>query len=110
MTRTTRRWRFSPRRRLRTTRAGAALIAVTFASGFAAFNTGNNLLFFGWGLLLSSIVVSGILSEATLQAVSVTSLLQSEPRARTTAALALLVKNTRLVPAFAVELRALFAD
>ena len=57
-------WQYRARRRLRTTRAGAALIAVTFASGFAAFNTGNNLLFFGWGLLLSSIVVSGILSEA----------------------------------------------
>ena len=57
------------RRRLRPTRAGWTVLAITLAVGFAAINTGNNLLFFGWGLLLSSIVVSGILSENTLRSV-----------------------------------------
>jgi uncharacterized protein (DUF58 family) len=42
-------------------------VAISLAVGFAAINTGHNLLFFGWGLLLASIVTSGVLSEATLR-------------------------------------------
>ena len=34
-------WREAPRR-LRTTREGKIIIAVAFATGFAAINTGNN--------------------------------------------------------------------
>lgn len=97
-------WR--PRRRLRATRAGRALIAMTLVVGFAAFNTGNNLLFFGWGLLLSSIVVSGILSEATLRAVTASPGKPGELRAREMGKIPLRARNTRRVPAFAVEWRA----
>jgi uncharacterized protein (DUF58 family) len=96
------------RRRLKATTSGRILIALTLAVGFAAFNTGNNLLFFGWGLLLSSIVVSGILSEATLQAVSLQPRGVGEVRARVSASLLFAVANRRRVPAFAVELRAPF--
>jgi uncharacterized protein (DUF58 family) len=96
-----------PRRRLRATGAGRALIAMSFAVGFAAFNTGNNLLFFGWGLLLSSIIVSGILSEATLQAVSLEPRAPGELRARMSGVLPFFVSNRRRVPAFAVEVQAL---
>src|SRR3954470_5771515 len=95
------------RRRLRPTRAGYVLIGLTLAVGFAAFNTGNNLLFFGWGLLLSSIIVSGILSEATLQAVTVEPRGVGEVRARAVSVLAFHVANRRRLPAFAVEIRAL---
>lgn len=59
-------WQRAPRR-LRTTRAGRILILIALAAGLAALNTGNNLLFFGWGMVLSAIVVSGVLSEATLR-------------------------------------------
>jgi len=40
---------------------------LTIAIGLAATNTGNNLLFLVLGLLLASIVVSGILSEQSLK-------------------------------------------
>lgn len=97
-----------PRRKLRATGAGRALVVMTLAVGFAAFNTGNNLLFFGWGLLLSSIIVSGILSEATLQAVHVDPRAPGELRARLAGVLPFFVANRRRLPAFAVELQALF--
>ena len=67
-------------RSLRPTGAGRVVLLLAFAVGFAAMNTGNNLLFFGWGLVLSSIIISGILSESTLQAASATPL---APVART---------------------------
>ncbi len=56
-------------RTLRPTRAGRWLLGLTMGAGFAAINTGNNLLFMGWGLMLASILISGLLSEATLRAV-----------------------------------------
>tara|TARA_Y100001934_G_scaffold264061_1_gene340421 strand:- start:402 stop:656 length:255 start_codon:yes stop_codon:yes gene_type:complete len=48
--------------RLRVTVEGYILLGITVLIGFAAINTGNNLLYMGWGLLLSATVVSGVLS------------------------------------------------
>lgn len=96
-------WR---RRRLRTTGVGRVVIGMTLAVGFAAMNTGNNLLFFGWGLLLSSMILSGILSESTLRAVRLWPRAPGEARARQMARLPVVVENPRRLPAFAVELRA----
>ncbi len=98
------------RRRLKVTRSGGALLALTLAVGFAAFNTGNNLLFFGWGLMLSSIVVSGILSESTLRAVHVEPHPPSELRVGVPSALPFVVENRRNLPSFAVEVQALFTQ
>ncbi len=100
-------WR---RRRLRSTATGRVVIGLTLAVGFAAMNTGNNLLFFGWGLLLSAILISGILSEATLRAVRLWPLAAGEARARQPARLPVVLENARRLPAFAVELRADVAD
>ena len=96
-------WR---QRRLRIPGPGRAVIGLTLAVGFAAMNTGNNLLFFGWGLLLSSMILSGILSESTLRAVRLWPLAPGEARARQPARLPVVVENTRALPAFAVEPRA----
>jgi len=46
-------------------------VLVTLGVGFAAVNTGNNLLFLVLGMMLGLIVVSGILSEVTLRDVDV---------------------------------------
>ncbi|MEZ4272805.1 MAG: DUF58 domain-containing protein [Myxococcota bacterium] len=62
-----------PPRRLRTTREGKIVLGIALAVGFAAINTGNNLLFLGWGTVLSAIVLSGILSEAALRTFAVES-------------------------------------
>ncbi len=59
-------WSRAPRQ-LAFTREGKVVVALAFAVGAAAINTGNNLLMLGWGLLLSAIVISGLLSEGTLR-------------------------------------------
>lgn len=63
------RWR--PPRRLSFTREGKIIVLLSIALGFAAINTGNNLLYLLLGWLLSFIIASGILSEMTLRALSV---------------------------------------
>jgi len=97
-------------RSLKPTAAGRVVLLMAFAVGFAAMNTGNNLLFFGWGLILSSIVISGILSESTLQAATATPLPPDELRAGSDDHLAVLVENRRRLPGFGVELSLVFAD
>jgi uncharacterized protein (DUF58 family) len=44
------------------TRSGYILIAVTIGVGTAAFNTGQNILYLGLSMLLSTLLVSGMLS------------------------------------------------
>jgi uncharacterized protein (DUF58 family) len=56
---------------LRPTRAGWLFFAVVFAIGFAALNTGNNLLYLVLSLLLAFLVLSGVLSEAALRGIRV---------------------------------------
>src|ERR1700760_321722 len=60
-----RRWR--PPRRLSFTREGRIIVILAVGVGFAAINTGNNLLYLLLGWLLSFIIASGILSELTLK-------------------------------------------
>ena len=64
--------RLKPPRRLKVTREGKYFIAVTFGVGFVAILTANNLLYVLLGILLSLIVVSGMLSEASLRNLRVT--------------------------------------
>lgn len=58
-------------RRLRFTREGKYFVALTLGIGFAAINTGNNLLYLVLGMLLALIVGSGVLSEISLAALEV---------------------------------------
>lgn len=64
------RWR--PPRKLKATREGRYFIAITFGVGFVGILTANNLLYVLLGMLLSLIIVSGVLSEASLRHVRVT--------------------------------------
>src|SRR5262252_9575312 len=59
--------RFRPPRRLAFTREGRIIVLLSVGVGFAAINTGNNLLYLLLGWLLSFINASGILSEMTLR-------------------------------------------
>ena len=65
-----RRW-LRPPRQLRPTRAGWTFFALTFGVGFAALNTGNNLLYLVLALMLSFLVLSGVLSESALRGIAV---------------------------------------
>lgn len=55
------------RRHLRFTREGRVFVFVTFALGFAAVNTGTNLMYLMFGFMLSLIILSGVLSEHVLR-------------------------------------------
>ena len=99
-------WDRAPRQ-LRFTRAGKVLVSIALAAGLAAMNTGNNLLFFGWGMVLSAIVVSGVLSEATLRVLSGTAALPVQARVNESTAVPLVLSNaSRHFPAYAVEVSA----
>jgi len=63
--------RLRPPRRLSFTREGKIIVLLSVGVGFAAINTGNNLLYLLLGWLLSFIIASGILSEQTLRALTV---------------------------------------
>ncbi len=65
-----RRW-FRLPRKLKVTREGKWFIAITFGVGFAAINTGNNLLYLLLGMLLSLIIVSSVMSELSLRRLTV---------------------------------------
>ncbi len=53
------------------TREGKFFLGITLGVGFAAVNTGNNLLYLLLGLLLSLIIVSGLMSEISLRDLTV---------------------------------------
>ena len=84
-----------PPRRLRFTRAGKFYVGFTIAIGFAAINTGNNLLFLVVGLLLAGVVISGLLSEAVLRDVLVRRVLPTEARAGRPALVGFTVENRK---------------
>ena len=63
--------RCRPPRRLKFTREGKFFVGITLGVGFAAINTGNNLLYLLLGMLLALIVVSGVMSELSLRDLTV---------------------------------------
>lgn len=62
---------FRPRRTIRPTREGWWLLLAAVGLGFAAMNTGNNLLYLLVSMLLGLIVVSGILSERSMRGLTI---------------------------------------
>jgi len=97
-----RRW-LRPPRTLRPTRAGWVFGAITFSVGFAALNTGNNLLYLVLSLMLAFLVLSGVLSESALRGIRVRRSLPRELFDRQLSRVGLEISNhQRRVPAFAV--------
>lgn len=94
------------RRRLKFTRLGRWYTGLTIGIGLAAINTGNNLLFLVLGLLLASIVVSGILSEQSLEKVRVERRLPAGTAVGQPALIGLVARNgKKRAPSFSLELR-----
>jgi uncharacterized protein (DUF58 family) len=92
-------------RRLRATRAGWCFIAIVFGVGFAALNTGNNLLYLVLALMLAFLVLSGILSESSLRGIRVERVLPRELFARAPNRIVLRLHNDQTRnAAFAVTL------
>ncbi|MBL0057983.1 MAG: DUF58 domain-containing protein [Elusimicrobia bacterium] len=90
------RWR--PPRVLRITRLGGQVILLALGIGFAAMNTGNNLLYVIFGLLLGLILASGLVSESMLRAVVVDHLIPADLFAGRPAPVRFILKNRSARP------------
>ncbi|MGH0034692.1 MAG: DUF58 domain-containing protein [Myxococcota bacterium] len=88
---------------LRPTRAGWCFFAVIFAVGFAALNTGNNLLYLVLSLMLAFLALSGVLSESALRGLEVRRRLPREIFAGRPNSVVLEIHNRQQrVPSFAI--------
>lgn len=77
------------------------------ALGFAAMNTGNNLLYLLASLLLALIIVSGILSEQSMRRLRLAAVIPEEIYAGSATALGVRVANRkRWLPSYSVTLEA----
>ena len=95
---------FKPPRRLRLTREGRYFLLITFCVGFAAINTGNNLLYLLFGMFLSLIIVSGVMSELSLRKLTVARRLP--PRAQVGRAHLVEIEvynHKQRIPSYAIE-------
>jgi uncharacterized protein (DUF58 family) len=111
--RASRRWRrwMRPPRRLRFTREGKYFVGITIGVGFAAINTGNNLLYLLLGMMLSLIVASGIMSELSLRDLKVTRQPPGRIHARRPFLMGIGLSNgKKKLPSFSVEVEDLVAD
>jgi uncharacterized protein (DUF58 family) len=103
------RW-LRPARRLKLTREGKYFIGITLGVGFAAINTGNNLLYLLLGMLLSLIIVSAGLSEMSLRKLTVLRRLPARAQVGRAHLVEIEVFNhKRRVPSYAIEIEDLRA-
>ena len=86
--------KFFPRK-LTFTREGKFLVLITLGMGFAAVNTGSNLLYLLLSMLLSIIVASGILSELSVRRLSWTHSFPNEAVAREETLFPIRVENNK---------------
>ncbi len=93
------------RRRYRLRFPAYIYMLVTVFIAVGAFNSQNNLLFWAFGLSLSAMVVSGVLSGTMLMGIEIERRALADARAGEKLALAYTVRNrNRWVPAFAMRL------
>ncbi len=96
--------RLRPPRRLKFTREGKFFVGITLGVGFAAINTGNNLLYLLLGMLLALIIVSGLMSELSLRDLTVVRRLPTRAQVGRPHLVEIEVFNhKRRVPSYAIE-------
>ncbi len=83
------------RRRVKPTAEGWVFLGAAFAVAMAALNTGNNLLYLVFATMLSMIVLSGVLSELSVQQVEVSRRISERVFARTDARGTWMLHNPR---------------
>ncbi|NJO85516.1 MAG: hypothetical protein HC818_01505 [Synechococcaceae cyanobacterium RM1_1_27] len=97
--------RFRFPRRFRFTRIGRFFTGMTILVSVAAFNTGNNPLYLLFGMMLSLIIISGVLSEQVLQKVVVSRDIPPRFFAGQEGIVMLRVKNTKKrAPSFSLRI------
>ncbi|HSE83912.1 MAG TPA: DUF58 domain-containing protein [Thermodesulfobacteriota bacterium] len=91
--------------RTQPTKEGGTFLALTIFVGIAALNTGNNLLYLIFGMMLSSIVASGIISMVNLSWIKVESLLPDDIFALTPTPIKFSVKNLKyFIPSYSLTI------
>jgi uncharacterized protein (DUF58 family) len=83
--------------RTRPTKEGLTFIALSLFVGFAAINTGNNLLYLTFGIMMSFVAASGFLSMINLSGIEVKILPQGDVFALTPATLKFSLINGKAV-------------
>ena len=101
---------FTPPRKLKVTREGKYYLGITLGVGFAAINTGNNLLYLLLGMLLSLMLVSGVMSDLSLRRLTVTRRLPVRAQVGRAHLVEIEVYNhKKRVPSYAIEVEDLRA-
>ena len=91
-------------RKLKFTREGKYYVGITLGVGFAAINTGNNLLYLLLGMLVSLMLVSGVMSELSLRDLTVTRRLPTRAQVGRAHLVEIEVYNhKKRVPSYAIE-------
>ena len=85
------------------TKEGVAFLAISLFVGFAAINTGNNLLYLTFGVMMSFVVASGILSMMDLSRIEVSLKHTGDVFAMTPAPLRITLVNEKgLLPSYSL--------
>src|SRR3989344_4266111 len=84
-----------PPRQLRFTRFGTYVVLITLGVGFGAMNTGNNLAYIVFGMMLGFITASGVYSEMSLRGLETDWLYPPEMFPGSPAAFRLILKNRK---------------
>lgn len=101
---------FKPPRRLKFTREGKYYTGITLGVGFAAINTGNNLLYLLLGMLLALMIVSSVMSEMSLRSLTVTRRLPTRAQVGRAHLVEIEVYNhKKRIPSYAIEVEDLRA-
>lgn len=95
-----------PPRSLRFTKLGTYVVILTIGIGLAAMNTGNNLLYMVFGMMLGFITASGIISEMSLRGLELDWILPAEIYAEKLTTIRLILKNDKhKFPSFGITVR-----
>lgn len=87
------------------TKLGILYIALTLFVGFAAINTGNNLLYLTFGVMLSFVIVSGIISMFNLARIDVDFKIPRDVYALSSTNLVFSLRNNKpLIPSYSLTI------
>ena len=91
--------------RTRPTKEGLVFLALSLFVGFAALNTGNNLLYLAFGMMLSFVVASGVMSMINLARIEVALKPTGDIFAHKTGRLKFALKNNKyLIPSYSLSI------
>lgn len=86
-------------------RDGVIFLVLTFIIGFAALNTGNNLLYLIFSMMISLVAISGILSMINISGIEVEMIRHPSFFALTPGKAVFSVKNNKRIPSYSLTFR-----